>query len=161
YLAVHHPLLQPQRLALWGRCWREQSSAAVRDLLKLTTVPSTVHWVELEHVADFLRHQGVADGELTCYNNFTHPLYLDLNLQPSSPYLHFDTLLTIFPRHREVIRQQLNRGRQRFVVSDLDAVRVKGPPRESSDGTLTLPAGFPQEHAQLFPWTEPILFRAG
>ncbi len=161
YLAACHPLLQPQRLALWNHCWREQSTAAIRDRLKLTAVPATVHWGDLEQVADYLRRQGVGPGEVTCYNNFTHPLYLDLDLQPSTPFLHFDTLLTIFPRHREAIRQHLSGGRQRFVVSDLDAVRVQGPLLESSDGSLTLPAGFPRDHAHLYPWTEPILFRAG
>jgi hypothetical protein len=161
YLGVHHPLLKPHRLVLWGRCWQEQSTAQMRDHLKLTRVPFTVHWVELEQVADYLRRQQVRDGEVVCYNNFTHPLYLDLDLQPGTPFLHFDTLLTTFPHKRERIRQQLANSRQRFVVSDLEAVHVDGPLTEASDGSLCLPAQFPREHAVLFPWTEPILFRAG
>src|SRR5262249_23968327 len=41
WAGVTSPLADGRRLALWGRCWRERSTPAVRDRLALTQSPST------------------------------------------------------------------------------------------------------------------------
>ena len=91
-LAAQQPSLMAHRLALWGRCVREGSTAELRDRLALN---DRIGWRELEQVADFLRQQGVSDGEVTCYTVRTLPLYVMLDRQP------FDALLRSgeYPRH--------------------------------------------------------------
>jgi hypothetical protein len=160
---LRFPLLNPDRLALWVRCWMEGSTAEVRDDLKLLPWerPSP-NWTQLERVRSFLREQGVQDGELTCYHTTTHPLYLQMNYRPTTPYLHFDMILANFPRHREVIRKQLAESGQGYVVSDLAAVALNLTPAQTiAEPSDALPADFPNQWRDVFPWTEPILFRAG
>jgi hypothetical protein len=159
WLAVGHPVLRPERLALWSRCWREGSTAELRDRLRLVGDPLSTDWTELERVAAYLRNLELGNGELTCYNNFTHPLLLELGLQPSTRVLHFDTMLSAFPRRREAIRQELSRSRQRYVVSDLLAAGLSR--RQILIPCRELPADFPPALAELYPWCEPVEFRAG
>jgi hypothetical protein len=151
FLAVRHPVLDPGRLALWPRCWHD-GGAELRDRLRLVGEPLGTDWADLARVAGFLRRLDLRDGELTCYHNFTHPLLLDLGLKPSTPYLHFDTVLHAFPRRQQQVRRALAASPQRCVVSDLLAV---GLPRGQTEAEL------PPEWAGLYPWSEPVVFRAG
>jgi hypothetical protein len=159
YAVSLHPAGYPGRLPLWERCLREGNTAELRDRLRLVQRRFTTDWVDLGRVADELRRLGVGDGELTCYSDLTHPLYLDLGVAPSTPYLHFGTAVGSFPGHRREIRERIARSRQRYVVSDLLAVGV-------SAGQLDgLPGGqmpeLPEAIRALFPWHLPVVFRAG
>jgi hypothetical protein len=169
-VAVAHPLLQLDRLALWARCWREGSTPELRDRLKLATAPDTPDWSDLARVAAELRRLQVGDYELTCFHNSPHPLYLDLGIRPSTPFLHFGTLLHYFPGRHEEIRQILAASRQRYVVSDvrhagLTATESAAQPLPSAaeesvtvaGGSLPLP--FPARLRDVFPWSEPVIFR--
>jgi hypothetical protein len=138
-----HPLLQADRLALWPRCWSEGSSAALRTRLQWAPGPNTPDWVDLERVAAFLRERGVQDGEVTCHGNTTVPLYLDLDLQPSTRFLHLESLLHSMPGCQDRFCRALSASRQRFVVSDVQSVDS------------------PERLGTLFPWSEPVVFRAG
>jgi hypothetical protein len=160
---VESPLFQTARLAEWGRCWREGSTAEVRDRLKLTYTLYPEMFRELEAVAAYLRSRGVGDGELTCWNNSPHVLYRELDVKPAIPYMQVDTVLILFPDKEERIRQQLESSRQRFVVSDLQALLVYTEPAhaEQPGRPLALPPGFPPAWASCFPWSEPIVFRSG
>jgi hypothetical protein len=157
------PLLRPERLALWGRCWREGSTPALRDRLQLTITMFTPNYEELSAVADYLRSRGVQDGELTCWANTTHPLYLELDVKPAIPYMHVDQTLAYFPMKEELIRQQLAASGQRFVVSDLQSIvdTPEAAHAEQPGRPLALPPDFPSEWAELFPWYEPVVFRCG
>jgi hypothetical protein len=148
------------RLSWWGRCWSEGSTPRVKDGVKLMTIGYTPNWESLEDVAEWLRQRDLNDGELTCYCNSTHHLYLELNLKPSTPYMHFDSTLAYFPNHHDLIRQQLQDSPQRYVVSDLRAV-MSDPPPAPCDRPLDLPADFPSRFRPLFPWDLPIVYRAG
>ncbi len=156
--AWRHPLLRSERLAVWERCLREGSSPEVRDRLKLVTDRNGTDWTDLRRVADHLRLRGAGDGEVTCYNNSTHPLYVTLGLRPSTRYLHFDTLLMCFPSRREEMRRALAESGQKYVVSDLRAVPLTP---EEVGGGAALPEAFPDDLTQAFPWSLPVRFRAG
>jgi hypothetical protein len=157
-----HPLLDPGRLALWPRCWREGSSPDLRNRLTMSKLVLLVpDWVALEQVADYLRGQELHDGELTCFDGPTTPLYLELGVRPPTRTLHFD-MLFLSPGAAEPLRQQLNASPQRFVISDLECINCPNrEPPEFPDGPLSLPPGFPRGWAQVYPWSEPIVFRAG
>jgi hypothetical protein len=109
--------------------------------------------------ADLRSRCGVRDGELTCYHNTTHPLYLDLNLKPSTRFLHYATVFDAFPSRRGEVRRELEASGQRYVVSDLLAVGVQVPSPLSDP--LKLPAEFPRYWVKVFPWTQPIIYRSG
>jgi hypothetical protein len=154
-----HPIVYPGRLALWTRAFQEGSTPEMRERLSLVRRGGRTDWVDLARVADELRRRGVGDGEVTCYHDLTHPLYLDLGIAPSTPYLHFGTVVNCFPTHREEVRKQIARSRQRYVVSDLIAV---GLPASLIDSDAPgLPPGFPDDQRALFPWHLPVIYRAG
>ncbi len=165
--ALHgHPVLHTGRLTLWPRCWREGSSAELRDSLKLLPLERfSVSWIELERIREFLVKEGIQDGELTCYHTTTHPLYLQMGFRPTTPYLHFDMVLNNFPKHRELIREQLEASGQRWIVSDLAAFALHLQPDQirsyRPDDPNALPPAFPKEWQDVFPWNEPIVFRVG
>jgi hypothetical protein len=158
-----NPMIRPDRLALWGRCWTEGSPPEMHDRLQLTITQFTPNYVELVAVADYLRSRGVQDGELTCWANTTHPLYLELDVQPALPYMHVDQTLAYFPMKEELIRQQLAGSQQRFVVSDLQSLldTSEAAHAEQPGKPLALPPGFPADWAEVFPWYEPVVFRSG
>jgi hypothetical protein len=85
-----------------------------------------------------------------------------MNLEPPTRYFHFNLVLRVFPQHREAIRRELNAGAQRYVVSDLRAIReMTQRPISLSYEPLGLPPDFPPALAHLFPWYEPVVFHAG
>ncbi len=186
-----HPLMRPDRLALWGRCFQEGSSPALRDALALESHQScwlmlwkgqedsshrgrpvnlggfwnseTPSWRDLERVAQFLRSHQVKDYEVTCYSTHTTNLYLDLDLRPSTRILFVNDIIWMYPDHRERIWRELNASRQRFVVTDLAEAlcdRDRGLAQQPKQ-PLALPPIFPKELKSGFPWTEPVVFRAG
>jgi hypothetical protein len=154
-VAASHPLVRAETPHLWARCWQEGSTAELRDDLRRTGDPLTTDWVDLERVAAFLRAQGLADGQLTCYHDFTHPLLLELRLRPSTPFLHFNILLSAFPRHHDVIRRRLETSGQVFVVSDVQSVGITRADIERNRVSL------PPEWSSVYPWSEPVVFRSG
>ena len=119
--------------------------------------------IELQRVADYLRGRHVGNGEVTCYHNSTHPLYLALGVKPSTPYLHLDTFRGHFPSHLQEIESAIANSGQRFLVSDLRVVGLSERQAEAagSAGPLTLPPRIDPERLRRYPWTEPIVFRAG
>jgi hypothetical protein len=169
-VALGHPLLRPDRLVLWERCWREGSTPELRDRLKLAAAPDTPDWCDLARVAAELRRLGVGDYELTCFHNSPHPLYLDLGIHPSTPFLHFGTLLHYFPGRREEIRRILAASRQRYVVSDVRHAGLTEPERAALLPRLmtaertasgSIPISFPNRLHDVFPWSEPVIYCTG
>jgi hypothetical protein len=159
--AALHPLLRPDRLRWWQRCWQEGSTTEMKDRLRLTQV---ANWGDLRRIAAFLHGEGVQDGEVTCCGWCTPSLYLDLNLSPSTRFPFLDVAIDVFPRHRETIRQALATSRQRFAVTDLTSeslMTVAEAEAVPSGNPLSLPPRFPRRLRQVFPWNEDIVFRAG
>jgi hypothetical protein len=165
---VLHPLLRRDRLALWARCWHEGSSPELRDRLALMDTETSVDWEDLAAVAAYLRKEKVEDGEVICYNNSTHPLYLRLQIKPGARFTFFNLMQLGFRSRHEEIREELRQNkRARFIVSDLRAV----PPRDSLTRAqaaerpgppYVLPPAFPAKWRQTYPWNEEeIAFRAG
>jgi hypothetical protein len=167
-VVLRHPLARPARLALWPRCWQEGSTAQARDALALVpantrATSGRVVWEDLERVAVFLRERNVGDGELLCFHDATHPLYLELEIRPASRFFQFFVVLAVYHKHREEVRRELEDARVRYIVSDL---RWVGVPLDRLGGAAqgevsALPPGFPAGMASLYPWCEPVVFRSG
>lgn len=144
---TRHPLTDCRIMELWPRCWREGGSAQLRDRLGcFTDTHSGTTWEDLESVAGFLRtvDPPLGPGELNCWHDSTHPLYLMLDLDPATRYMHFGTAFGI-RKQAARIAAEVAASRQRYVVSDL----------------LRLPPGQPQSQPGVFPWNQPVVFRSG
>src|SRR5262249_30202633 len=118
---------------------------------------------DLEQVANFLRSQGVRDGEVLCFHDTTHPLCLNLDIEPAARFLQFNFFITAFPEKRETVRAELRAARPRFIVSDLFWAGLMAPQYKGGEPATTpgLPPEFPKGRAHLYPWCEPVVFRAG
>ena len=155
-----------QILKLWPRCWGEGGSPELRNkLAHFTHVHCGTDWEDLEAVAGYLRtlNPSLGPGELNCWHDSTHPLYLMLNLEPATRYMHYGTVFGI-PRKRETIAEEVASSRQKYVVSDLlrmtwslDDAYAPG----AHGDWHQLPEWFPVSQRNAFPWNQPIVFRAG
>jgi hypothetical protein len=167
---IRHPLHDPDRLALWPRCWREGGSPELKDRIGLdkshyTSAQDVPEWRALAQVEEYLRTQGVRDGEVTCYGMHTIHLYLDLDITPATRFDFVDCCLWMYPEKHDLIRNELNASKQRFVVSDLRWI-VPEAEKLSPEVSLQMEtAGVEELKAYrkqgVFPWAEPVVFRAG
>jgi hypothetical protein len=159
-----HPVFQRQHLALLSRCLCEGGTPEVKNRLMASHLPWETDWVRLQQVTDFLKDQGVKDREVLCYDTSTFPLYLQLQIQPAVRFMHLDYMLVIFPQHQKQIHEEIAASRPRFVVSDLATVMKWDDPavqKEIEQPGMTLPPTFPRSLQGVYPWTEPVEFRAG
>jgi hypothetical protein len=160
-----HPLADPAVLAVWPRCWREGSTPELRDRLgQYNDVHCGTRWRDLDAVARFLRtvEPPLGDRELTCWHDGTHPLYLTLNVEPSTRYMHFGTAFSLRGKVG-VIGAEVAASPQRYVVSDLRRMtyRLADASAPGAHGEHSLPAWFPRSQRGVFPWNQPIVFRSG
>jgi hypothetical protein len=156
--------LRPERVALWARCCREGSTPELRDQLTLTARWSgAADWQDLARVADFLRAQGVRDRELACMSGCTHPLYLELNLEPPTRFPQIGATTIHFPGHAEEVRAELDASPVKYVVTDLgaDFLIYEHAVEEVPGEPLALPPSFPPEFLGTYPWCEQLVFRSG
>ena len=128
----------------------------------LTYTWSSSNWRELAEVAEYLRQNQIADRELVCWHDSTHPLYLMLHVKPAIRFMHVCTAMAIV-EHQDDIRQELvDSTRKKYVVSDLlragvpaDRIAENGPA-----GPLDLPPTLPMKQRPFFPFDQPIVFRS-
>lgn len=156
------PLARLARIEEWAQCWRQGPTPAVLDALRVEADVAAPDWVALAHVEDFLTRQQVGDGELTCFGVSAVHLYPRLGVRPSTRFVLLWPVLMFFPNHREEVVRELNASRQRFVVSDLEQAGYSAAEAAGrlSDRPFGLPV-LPPSRARAFPWTEPVVFRAG
>ncbi len=123
----------------------------------------TIDAKPLADVENYLVSQKVQDGEVTCMSGCTHPLYLDLNLKPSTRFPQVEMTCLFFTKHQEEVLAELNASHQRFIVSDI--VWTGLTPEEAAETNpadpLALPREFPDKFALTYPWNEPVVFRSG
>ena len=162
----NHPLGRSDLAQTWLACVRSGGTPEVRDRVQQFDSEShSTDWEELERVADFLRgaQPPLGDGELICWNDATHSLYLELGVKPALRYMHWNTPFIVRSKVDDVC-QEVARAPHRFVVSDFQyliwnkklarAPGLDGRPEQ-------LPYWFPRSQQNRFPWNQPIVFRSG
>ncbi len=161
-----HPLANWEVVKLWPRCWGEGSSPELRDKLgQYTDIHCGTRWRELNDVAGYLRtvDPPLGPGELNCWHDGTHPLYLMLDLEPATRYMHYGTAFGIKSK-REIIAREVAVSRQRYVVSDLQRTRWdRNASYDPASWRLgdPLPVWLPPNERRKFPWNQPVVFRSG
>ncbi len=161
-----HPALRPQRLATWPACVTQGSTNELRDLLALMPDQGVVGgdsgWEDLERTAYFLRKQDLREDEPICLHESTMPLYLELNKSPAFRFLFYSQATGVYIAHRQQILAELSAINPRYVVSDLAMAGVMRSYSPDEDEAVPEPLPrFPKVLAELFPWSEPIIFRSG
>jgi hypothetical protein len=158
----HHGVAKWDRLSLWGRCWHDGSWQLKDRLTFFEEVPSAPNWTDLERVAEFLRTKGLKDRELICWHDSTHPLYVWLEIKPGIRYPHVITAMK-FQSKREQIRRETFESPARYVVSDIAPIEFLNPlgPRPPAGPVDSLPPEFPEWSSDVYPWNQPVVFRAG
>jgi hypothetical protein len=151
-----HPLLW--KADIWDRCWREGSTPEVRGRLRIDT---NSDWVAEGKVADYLRGR-VGDGELTCFDATTIAAYWDVGVEPSTRYVYLNNILLIFRGHADQVRADVAASRQRYVVTDWTKTFPTADEKLlPGDGECAEPDGRLAALRPQFPWSEPVVFRAG
>jgi hypothetical protein len=156
-----HPLARPERLLAWPRCWQGEPPSELRQQLRLRPEADSAL---LDRVAHYLQGR-VGHGELTAYHAGTIRLYGDLQVVPATRYLLLDDILRHFPGRREQVLSEVMSSRQRYVVTDLVVAQVtRSLPASAAlprEGVQPVPDSSLGKVAPSFPWTEPVVFRAG
>jgi hypothetical protein len=158
----HHPIARGDRLALWTRCWHDGSWELKDRLTFYPYIHCAPHWADLARVAEFLRARGVGDGDLICWHDSTHPLYVELGVRPAFRFPHVMTAMK-FRSKLDVIRREAFESGARYVVSDLVPVSYLNPfgPFPPPGPARELPPEFPAWGKDVYPWNQPVVFRAG
>ena len=159
-----HPIVRHERLRLWGRCWYDDSWELKDRLTFYPRIHCAPNWADLQRVADFLATKDLHDRDLICWHDSTHPLYIWLGIKPGIRYPHVITAMK-FKSKREQIKRETFASPARYVVSDLVPVWYLQPdlldslpPPGPAD---SLPAEFPSWGRNVYPWNQPVVFRAG
>jgi hypothetical protein len=158
------PTLRPARLALWGRCWREGSTPEMKD--RLSAVPFGPNWVELGRVTDYLRSLDLRDGDLLCYEATALAVNEELGLRLPTRFPHPTTALAQYVAHRAALLRELQGGAQRYILTDMASweephlTRVQAEAERPGE-PLALPPDFPPRLVGQWPFSEPVVFRAG
>lgn len=161
FLAViFSPPISGKRLATWNQCFAEGSSPAVRDKLKHS---SLYDFSAMHEVSKFLSKQDLRDGSVVCFNNGIVSLYGDLNTRPGTRYIFLESISIYFPdRHEEFIRS-LNQSNHQYAVTNLIASGMSTHDAYAVDKAdpNAPPPAFPQNSRGIYPWSHPVVFRAG
>jgi hypothetical protein len=166
----HHTFTDPEVMKLWPRCWREGGTPELRVKTgQLVNVFCGTNWENLSDVAGFLKtiNPPLGPRELNCWHDSTHPLYLMLDLEPATRYMHYGTVLAIQSEGdwvKKRIADEVRASPQRYVVSDLarmtyDFDRSRAP--GAGGDPHRLPEWFPKSQRDKYPWNQPIVFRSG
>jgi len=127
-LQYRHPLAEPGFGERWLDAFRTSTTgpddARLKDRLKKCHHHvATTSWEELGEVEAFLRERGVKDRELICWDEGTHPLYLQLRIRPGLRFMHVHTAENIGPDADATVRgERLANRAARFLVADLEWV---------------------------------------
>jgi hypothetical protein len=166
---TRHPATDPERMNLWADCWRPVPARDAARRMDAVALVDRFHgaatWGELAEVAGFLRGQGVRDGELICWDDSPHALYLDLGLRPGFRFQHVHQMRGNDEASRQRVDDELAAALPgaRFVVGDLRFVAGTDPPGIgdwTDSGPDLLPPGLNPGYRERFPFDRPAVFRS-
>ncbi|MBN9520421.1 hypothetical protein J0H58_18150, partial [bacterium] len=168
-----YPDRNPDRLKWWFACLSPAVSVPgqVRNGVAFQSdFFAGIDSAEIEEVADFLRGQGVREGEVMAWNDSPHAVYLVLGHRPPIRFMHLSTAAGMGDRQYEMVQAEVARAAPgvRYVISDIrrlslfysyeDQQRVGEPGPSPTDH---LPPVVPMADRNVFPLDQPTVFRSG
>jgi hypothetical protein len=165
YLIDRHPVADAERMRYWCACFaREVSPELRRDVGFQTQHFGGIDPVQLGEVERFLRSQGVGEGDVICWHNTTHPLYMSLGVKPTIRFMHLSTVMEMGYWQYWQIRGELFKvtPKARFVVSDMYRIttkhgRLTGADIDPATGYARV---LPAWQLEQFPFNQPLLYRS-
>jgi hypothetical protein len=125
-LLFTHPLLAAYRIKKWADCWASADSDGLKDWLSLNRNGGHVSWHDLRGVADYCRLHEARDREITCWNWSPIPLYIQMDVEPSTRFVCPGMRMGYFPDHKDEIQREARESPQRFLV--IDSAELHRPP---------------------------------
>jgi hypothetical protein len=103
----------------------------------------------------------VRDGELLCWHDSTHVLYLTLGVRQPIRFMHVGTAMCLGPWQYEQVKAELHRAAPdlRLVVSDLYRV-MEDHSQLTVDDCDGLPPNIQTWQRNQFPFNQPVVFRS-
>ena len=160
YVMWIHPGLNPNRNYWWPHAF---GPCATREMRRgaafLWHMHAGIDPVQLGEVEDFLRARGVKDGELVCWHDSTHVLYLKLGVRQPIRFMHVGTAMTLGKWQYEQVRGELHRAGPglRFAVSDILRVMDDHTRLKVATGDR-LPPNIQEWQREQFPFDQPVVF---
>lgn len=169
-----HPVTDPERWKWWAECWRAdlkpREYAVLQDEVSLHYgFFASISMSEIQQLDEELKRLGAKDGEVLCWHDSPHAVYLPLGHRPRFRFMHVSTVLmgdpndsrTPYYRMRTELRSAL--PGTRFVVTDLKRHFLAAPPSTSGRtgelGPDLLPPAMTAWARQTFPFDQPAVFR--
>ena len=158
--AVLHPAADPARAKWWADCWRTDLPAPddrrrmnALGWSAVSTRPTTGS--NLAKWPTGCGRAGVRDGELLCWDDAPHALYLTLDVKPAFRFQHVGQMTGISLDHEARVRAELCAvPRPRWVVADLLRLEAVDPAlagRLNDAGPDLLPTSLPDQTAARVP----------
>jgi len=154
------PMANLQTMKLWPTAIQRDLTPAQTDHVAQLMNPK---WEDLNKVEEFLRSQNVQNEDVLMYNSDLVTLYWDLNLKSPTPYIYYYEIQAYLPERKELLLASLEKGNQKFVVTDLVGCGMPIPFAEEVDeqGELAPPPRYRRANLKSYPWSEPVVFRSG
>lgn len=172
WLPTPHPAADMTRAAWWPSCWRtgltSEQEFARREGVAFDRHASAIGWSELAECTEFLRSADppLRDGDLICWDDSTHPLYLMTGARPRFRFMHISTIIRLGdpPARRMFEEATAAEARARYAVSDLARHSHSFPPEMKAAirdrGPDLLPPVLPEGTRAAFPFDHPAVFRS-
>jgi hypothetical protein len=175
FVVPRHPLFMPARMARWPDCFRidlpdRDYRLRMSDVALNAGTFASVDPVELGEIAAELRRLGAQDGEVLCWHDTPHALYLELGHRPPFRFMHLNTTYIATETYEMMKRELIKTLRDsqppiRYIVSDLLRVYAYAPVRIRTklgeSGSDLLPPNLTDLHRETFPLDRPAIFRSG
>lgn len=161
---AEHPILSSKRYQRWWQCVTGPSDPELKDDLGLEPPTfATTTLADLDRVGQYIRGLDLQDGDLICWDDSTHPLYVDLKLRPGIRYLHVSTA-QLFRSKLHQMRMEIIASGHKYVVADLESLRQRNwkfavPIEQENESKL--PRDFPTKVKDVYPWNQEVVFRSG
>jgi hypothetical protein len=170
-LEGRHPIRDADRMALWSECLRslDRPGERVRQqrLALMHEYFPAVNPVQIGEVADWLKARGAGEGDVVCWHDSPHAVYLELGITPRFRFMHITTTLmseaSCWRMTRELRRGALP-GAKWLVTDLLHPMRVAPPEAFVTICTADAagyPLLFPAKARPAFPYCLPVVFRSG
>ncbi|GIX03935.1 MAG: hypothetical protein KatS3mg113_0941 [Planctomycetaceae bacterium] len=144
----------------WLACWQPTMSPTLRDRLSHFENP---HLADLERILSYLREQRVHHRDVCFYNSDFVQAYRRLEIEPPTRFVYLYETIRFLPRHRDEILKALQQQPHRFVVTDVLSAGIPAErvPRLGPAGVLPGVSAQPKHWSKGYPWSYPVVYRAG
>ncbi|CAN5435202.1 hypothetical protein BH11PLA2_BH11PLA2_25560 [soil metagenome] len=165
-----HPALDRERMSHWQDCFKTLNDPydyrqRQLDLAREREYFPCINPVEIGEVADWLRTQGVTDGEVIAWHDSPHAVYLELGLRTNFRFMHITTTLISVKNRQRMQRELLAKalpGAKYFVTDILHPMRFTDAVtwnRRREPGPDLLPPVFSKQARTAFPYNQSAVFR--